>query len=280
MESPMSWRRTPGTRVRPRRWLWSAAVLATLAGGGTAGAAPPEEAPAARKPTVDPKAREQLQKMSDFLARQQRFSVAADGSTQVVLKTGEKLDYDFSSTVRVQRPDKLRSDRRGEVADVEFYYDGRNFTLFGKKTHYYATAPAPPDLDEAIDAARDRLGIEAPGADLLYSNSAEVLMEDVVSGTDLGTSVVRGVPCRHLAFRGNETDWQLWIEDGPTPVPRKYVIVSKKVEGSPQFTVELSEWNFSPALDEATFRFSPPADAQRIDFLEVTSAKGNQGDTK
>jgi len=32
-----------------------------------------------------------------------------------------------------------------------------------------------------------------------------------------------GVECEHLAFRGHVTDWQLWIETGAKPVPRKYV---------------------------------------------------------
>jgi hypothetical protein len=258
-------------------------VLATVA-GGVAGAAPPQaesaKKPAAEKPVVDPKARALVEKMSDFLANQRRFSVQTDGSTEVVLETGEKLEYDFSSTVRLQRPDRLRSDRRGEVADVSFFYDGRSFTLFGKNTHYYATANAPPNLDEAIDAAREKLDIEAPGADLLYSNPAKILMEDVVSGKDLGMSVVRGVPCRHLAFRGNETDWQLWVEDGPRPVPRKLLIVSKKVEGLPEFVVELSEWDFSPDFSDADFRFTPPGDAQRIDFLGARPPPGTQGDTK
>lgn len=285
MQRPMPWRRTPGPVTRPRRWLCSLAVLSTL-GGGIAGAASLQAQGAqgaqqsARKPEVDPKARAELEKMSDFLGGQRRFSVQADGSTQVVLETGEKLDYTFSSTVRVQRPDRLRSDRRGELADLEFYYDGRTFNLFGKKAHYYATASAPSTLDEALDAARERLGIEAPGADLLYSNSAEGLLEDVVSGTDLGMSIVDGVPCRHLAFRGNETDWQIWIEEGRTPVPRKYVIVSKKEEGSPQFDVELSGWDFSPDFNDAVFRFTPPADAQRIDFLGTKPQPGKQGGTK
>ncbi|WP_164018574.1 DUF2092 domain-containing protein [Pyxidicoccus trucidator] len=254
-------------------------MLATLA-GGVAAAAPPPEAERAQKPVVDPKARALVEKMSDFLAGQQRFSVQTDGSMEVVLKTGEKIEYDFSSTVRLQRPDKLRSDRRGEVADVEFYYDGRTFTLFGKKTRYYATTEAPPKLDDAIDAAREKLGLEAPGADLLYSNPAKILMEDVVSGSNLGSSFVRGVPCQHLAFRGNETDWQLWIEDGPVPVPRKLLIVSKKVEGLPEFVVELSEWDFSPRFNDSVFRFTRPDGAERIDFLEAVPRPGPQGDTK
>ncbi len=261
-----------------RRWAGSIAVLAAFA-GGTAWAAS-EQAEGAQQRCVDPKARALLERMSDFLASQPQFSVQADGSTEVVLKTGEKVEFEHSSDVRLKRPDKLRSDRRGEQTDVEFYYDGRSFTLYGKNKNYYATAAAPATIDEAIDAAREKLGIEAPAADLLYSKPYDILMEDVVSGSDLGEDAVRGVSCHHLAFRGNETDWQIWIEDGPRPVPCKFVITSKKVQGAPEFAVEFSQWNFSPRFDETVFHFTPPGDAKRIDFLREEASPGTQGDKK
>ncbi|MFL5349159.1 MAG: DUF2092 domain-containing protein [Hyalangium sp.] len=261
-----------------RRWVGSIAVLAAFAGGSAWAAA--SQAEGAQQHGVDPKAGALLKRMSDFLASQPQFSVQADGSTEAVLKTGEKVEFEHSSDVRLKRPDKLRSDRRGEKADAEFYYDGHSFTLYGKNKHYYATSAAPATIDEAIDAARERLGIEAPAADLLYSNPYDVLMEDVVSGSDLGADAVRGVACHHLAFRGNETDWQIWIEDGPRPVPCKFVITSKKVQGSPEFQVEFSHWNFSPRFDDTVFRFTPPSDAKRISFLGEQASPGTQGDKK
>jgi hypothetical protein len=273
----MSRGRHLGTATFLRRWVGSIAMLAAFA-GGTTWAAPPE-ADSSQKPGVDPKARELLQKMSDFLADQRQFSVQTEGSMEVVLQTGEKVEFDYSSDVRLKRPDKLRSDRRGEKTDLEFYYDGRTFTLYGKNKRYYATADAPANIDEAIDAAREKLGIEAPAADLLYSKPYDILTEDVVSGSYLGPAAVRGVSCQHLAFRGNETDWQIWIEDGPRPVPCKFVITSKKVQGSPEFVVEFSQWNFSSRLGDEVFHFTPPGNAKRIDFLEKASP-GTQGDKK
>ncbi|MCY1082187.1 DUF2092 domain-containing protein [Archangium lansingense] len=254
-------------------------MLAAFA-GGTARAEPPEK-DSDKKPAVEPKARALLEKMSDFLANQRQFSVQTDGSIEVVLQSGEKVEYDYSSDVRVKRPDKLRSDRHGEKTDAEFYYDGRTFTLYGRNKHYYATADAPGNLDEAIDAAREKLGIEAPAADLLYSKPFEILMEDVVSATYLGPSSIRGVSCEHLAFRGNETDWQIWIQDGPKPVPCKFVITSKKVQGSPEFTVEFSQWNLSPRLGEEVFRFTPRGNDKRIDFADRSKASPEtKGDKK
>jgi hypothetical protein len=244
-------------------WL---AVIPLLGAAG-----PPPEA------KVDPKARSLVQAMSQFLGSQPKLSFRAEGSTEVVLKSGEKVEFDHASTVRVKRPNALRSDREGEIAKLSLFYDGRTFTLAGQEKGNYAVAAAPPNLDEAIDVARQKLGIEAPGADLLYSKPYDALMEDVVSGTYVGKVALDGVPCHHLAFRGNESDWQIWIEDGPRPLPRKLVITSKKVQGEPEFRVALSQWNLAPNFDPTTFRFTPPPGATRIDFLPPQGAPPTGG---
>ena len=218
--------------------------------------------------------------MSDFLASQRQFSVQTDGSIEVVLQSGEKLEFDYSSDVRLKRPDKLRSDRRGEKADAEFYYDGRSFTLYGKNKRYYATADAPGTIDEAIDAAREKLGIEAPAADLLYSNPYKILMEDVVSATDLGKAFVRGVSCRHLAFRGNETDWQIWIEDGPRARAGAIRDHLEEGPGLAEFTVEFSEWNFSPRFGDEVFHFTPRGNDKRINFLDRSESGPGRKETR
>ena len=50
-----------------------------------------------------------------------------------------------------------------------------------------------------------------------------------------------GVVCDHLAFRNLDTDWQIWVESGERPLPRKYVITSKTVAAAPQYTLRLRD---------------------------------------
>ena len=50
----------------------------------------------------------------------------------------------------------------------------------------------------------------------------------------VGKSEVRGVKTDHLAFRADEVDWQVWIEDSRTPLPRKLVITLKWMAAAPQ----------------------------------------------
>lgn len=221
-----------------------------------------------RAPEIDPRADQVLRRMSQYLGSLPAFSFKAESVDEVVLKSGEKLQYPSSSEVYVKRPDKLRSNRIG-VVKVSLYYDGSQITLYGYGKNLYASSKAPATLDEAINFGREKLELEAPGADLLFSDSYEIVTEDVVSGRYVGMATVDGKAVHHLAFEGNESNWQIWIEDSKTPLPRRFVITSKNVLSHPQYTVSLSEWNTSPPLENQMFTFQPPPGAKKISFDEV-----------
>ena len=108
-----------------------------------------------------------------------------------------------------------------------------------------------------------RSGAGMPGADLLLSNSSDELTANVLEAKHIGQGVVDGVECEHLAFRGPDTDWQIWIETGAKPVPRKYVINSKTIAGAPQYTLHIREWK-TDANADADFSFKAPADATKV----------------
>ncbi|HEX3763732.1 MAG TPA: DUF2092 domain-containing protein [Kofleriaceae bacterium] len=221
-----------------------------------------------------------LHEMSIALANQQAFQFNVGHVMEVVTKQGEKIQSIAESTVSVQRPNKLRVDRLGPAGGATVFYDGNTLSIYGKRDNLYATAKAPDNLDATIDFARDQLALDAPGADLLYSNPYAALTEDVVSGRYLGTEPVGNRMCHHLAFRGNETDWQLWIEAGPRPLPCRYVITSKHVIRSPEYALTLSNWNLAPEPSPEQFTFRPPPDAGKINFAAVKDIARNAAHTQ
>jgi hypothetical protein len=224
----------------------------------------------AKKPAIDPKADGLLRKMSSDLSSMKGFRFDSSRVMEVVEKSGEKIQALAQTSVAVQRPNKLRADRVGPRGGGSIYYDGTTFTFYGKRDNFYATAKAPDNLDDTIDWARDQLSIDAPGVDLLYSDPYKVLMEDAVSGRYLGEEMVDGRMCHHLAYRGRETDWQLWVEDGSRALPCRFVITSKNVAGAPQFTVSTSNWKPDETFEIETFVFDPPKGAMKIDFVSVS----------
>lgn len=239
----------------------------------------PKEDPAAAakpkpaKPAVDPRADERLKKMSDFMAKQQRFAVHTNGELEVVLEDGQKLEFPFESDVKVQRPNRLRADRRGAKVDLRFLYDGQQFVLYGADANMYAKAPAPPSLDAAIEDAREKLGVDAPGADLLFTDSYAGLRPEVVSGMFLGPETIKGVECDHLAFRGKEVDFQIWIRTGDTPTPCRYVVTSVGIKGNPDYSADFVNWDLAPRFDAAAFTFQPPPGAEQVSFLTSDEMK-------
>jgi len=218
---------------------------------------------------IDAQAVKLLRTATKYLADRKHLSADTQSSIEVVLQSGQKIQFDHAAALSVQRPDKLRAERRGDLVDQTFYYDGKTLTLHNPEDGYYATLPAPGTIEEMLDYARESLDIFAPGGDLIYSDAFDILMADVTSGFVVGKSVVEGVRCDHLAFRSPHTDWQIWIQEGSEPLPRKLVITSTDVIGAPQFAVVMTRWNLAPEFDDQTFAFAPPPGARGIDFLRV-----------
>ncbi len=128
----------------------------------------------------------------------------------------------------MRRPDRLRASTRGDLRDQELFYDGGTLTLLTMNPNLYATIDAPPRIDAAMNLALESLGLVAPLLDFVYANAAEVLLEGVKSGLYVGLHNVRGVECHHLTFSQDDIDWQIWVENSQTPVPRKFVITDKE----------------------------------------------------
>lgn len=232
------------------------ALLAIIGVQGQAAAVP------GSKKNIDPDADRLLKQMADYLTALPSFTVRTSVGDEVSLKSGEMIEFMSNAEISVQRPNRLRSTQLGGPAGLGIWYDGQHMTVACKMTGTFQMIAAPPTIDGAIDEMRKQLDIDAPGADLLFSRPYDILTEQVVSGRLIGLETIDGVPAQHLAFRGEQMDWQLWIKDGPQPLPLRYVITTKDAPGHPQFAVEMSGWNTRPNLAASTFQFPAAAGAK------------------
>jgi hypothetical protein len=82
---------------------------------------------------------------------------------------------------------------------------------------------------------------------------------------------VGGVTCDHYAYRQPGIDWQVWIQKGDFPLPRRIVVTTTTDEARPQYTSVLS-WNLAPSYNEATFSFAPPPGVNKVPFAGRTVA--------
>lgn len=221
------------------------------------------------KPAIDPEANEILRRMSDYMTEAQFFTVSAEVWQDVRLGSGQQVQAGRTIELQVRRPDRLHTEVRSTHRNRSLNYDGKSITLLDRAQNFYGSIPAPATLDEALDVASERFGITLPLEDIIVSNPYQGALGKVTSGILLGPVMVLGVPCEHLAFSLENVDWQIWIEEGARPVPRKIVITYKDEEGSPQYTAILSKWDFQTKLPDFLFKFDPPAGAREITVAEV-----------
>jgi hypothetical protein len=214
-----------------------------------------------------------LKNMSDYMSAQKSISFNYDTILEVVTKDQQRLSLAGSGIVVINRPDKLRSTRSSGFTDIEMLFDGKTLTLLGKGKNIYSQVEVPGTLDHLLDVLRDKYNRPLPGADLFMSNPEEQLMAGVNDIKDLGSGVIGGVECDHLAFRKKEVDWQIWIAQGDRPYPCRYSITSKQIAGGPQYSIQLSDWKSGDTVAADDFAFKNPTDAKKIELKDLPNAE-------
>jgi hypothetical protein len=250
--------------------IFARSQLAVLmAGGATIALLALPLLAADEKPNIDPRADEVLKRMSDYLGRAKFFSVNAEIWQDTQLSAGERVQAGRNVALQVRRPNRFHSELRSTRHHRELIYDGSALTLVNHAQNFYGTVPATGSLDDAMDAFCGKFGVVMPFEDFIRSDPHKDLLRKVTSGSDIGPVTVMGVPCEHLAFTQDNIDWQVWIEAGPRPVPRKFVITYKDEPDSPQYTAIFSNWDFNTKLPDFVFKFEPPPGASKIPVKEI-----------
>jgi hypothetical protein len=267
-------------RIRRPGALALAGLLICAGGGGAAAAGKPAPKPAtesAPEAAVGAQVDQMLRQMGDYLKSAKEFSVHVDVLYDDLLASGQKIQLAASDDITVRRPDRFRVRYRTDTGGKRIWYDGKTFTLLDEAHGTYATEQTPAGIDATLDYLITQLGFTPPLSDLLYSDPYAILKQHAVFGFYAGLSEVEGAPCHHLAFVAKNVDWQLWIDDGKLPLPRKFVITYKTLPGAPQYMAVLSDWDFATHLPDSAFSAALPPKAERIGFLKAAaSAKKEQ----
>ncbi len=210
-----------------------------------------------------------LKAMSDYVGSQKTIKLAFDSDIEIITPQLEKIQFTNSGEALLHRPDKLRAHRLSGHADVAMFFDGKTVKIYGKDINGYAQFDAQGSVDQLIHSLREGNGVALPGADLLLLNSYELLAAGIMEAKIIGRGIIDGIECEHLAFRNFDTDWQLWVEAGEQPIPRKLVITSKNLNSAPQYTLRIKGWETGVDASPDDFTFTPPADAKTLDHMAL-----------
>ena len=103
------------------------------------------------------------------------------------------------------------------------------------------------------------------------------MTQDLTAAVVVGKAVVGGIICHHLLFVRPGAEFQIWVEDGARPWPRKYVVTETDTPEKLSITTFLTDWNDAPAVDDALFAFVPPAGTSETRFIPYgTTAKAGR----
>jgi hypothetical protein len=233
--------------------------------------APSKAAPTA--PAIEPAAAAAVDRMGDYLKTLSAFAIHAETTTDEVLITGPKVQYGGAIDATYRAPDRLwMRVARDEEDAQQFFYDGTTLSLWIEAKKTWASVTMPGTVAETIAGVESKYDVTFPLGDLLGRAARKELLTDVEVGVVIGTGRVAGVECDHLGFHQAGADWQLWIEKGDRPLPRKLVITTLGEPSQPQH-VEILTWDLTPKIDGAMFTFTPPEGAQRIVIGHRQAAK-------
>jgi hypothetical protein len=265
--------------------VFAALALAAFAcARGGAPAPPPAEAPPPMETElgpgsrlVEPRVQELVRQMSDRLAQVSALALEAEEIYDEVPADAPRQQLTCLRRVAMRRPDRLAGDASGDARNGSFWFDGQTFTAIDHEQNVWASGAVPPTVDGALDWVFEKTGTVVPLADFLYADPYDRLMGDVQRGVYLGVHEAGGVLCHHLSFEQATIDWQIWIDAGADPLPRKLVITYKTEDEVPQYSVTIRKWNLAAKVPDALFHFTPPEGARRIDVPALAGAYGDEG---
>ena len=221
---------------------------------------------------IEPEAARILKEMSTYLGGKKQFTFKANVSFEEILVDGQALLYDATVHAAVKRPNRLYAEYTDDEVDKRLWYDGKKVTMVNTKKKVYTDVKVPGTIDEALDHLMATYDMSLPLAELVYSNVYNATTVDVTKGVYEGIHTIQGTKCHHLAFSQQLIDWQIWIDTGGRPVPRRIVIIYKAEPGAPRYTATLSQWDFLPKFRN---RFVPniPKGTDRIDMVKKAQKK-------
>lgn len=243
-------------------------VAVVLAAAAVSAAATAQQTQPAATRVIDARCDEALRKMCDHLQSLKSFSFEAEILFDEV-DAGQKITLAKTLRCDVQRPNRARGHAVGDDGERKYWYDGKQVSILDATSNVYCTTEVPDTLDATLDMMATKYGLAIPTSDLLYSDAYATLMEGVERARFVGKHRVSGHECLHLAFSQESLDWQLWIEAGEHPFPRRMVVSYKGLPGSPQFVATFTKWDASAKFDEKHFQFQPSPGMDRIDLVPV-----------
>lgn len=220
---------------------------------------------AAQAPAVDQQAVQALERSRAYLRTLRSFEIRAQTTIQEVLEDDTKIDLLTHVRYEYSAPNKLFADWTSDRFERQLFFDGSTLTIYAPRVGYFAQTPFQGTVGDMLEQASKKLGMVFPLPDLFYWAASDARVYDVDGASYIGAARIAGVDLDHYVFKQPDLDWQLWLERGERPLPRKIVMTDLTEPSRPTLTA-LIAWNPDVQLGSERFAFNAAAGIDRIEI--------------
>ncbi len=229
----------------------------------------------------DPKAQRILQEAADYLRDLASLDLAIAVNLDIRIE-GMRQQMTSRYRLAMERPNRLTIAREHGFMGTTLVCDGEKlYTVLTDGEVRYTIEDAPDAMGGIVSRVQDMAMVDMTdgtviGAMLLADDLKASLLEGVTTLEYAGQEDLDGVPCHRLKLIDSNA-WQLWVQAGPQPVPRKIVAdLSKMYEGmwgeipgdrglEAELTIRFDDWRVNVDLPAERFAFVAPQGAVEVE---------------
>jgi hypothetical protein len=214
-----------------------------------------------------------LRRTAEFMQSHSELIMEAMITFGAPQEGGQTLHFDALERVAMRRPDKMAWVTLSDDGTVDrgWLSEGQ-FTLLKQPANMWGTISVPSAIPEAVGILVGEYDLDVPFQDLLSGDPAERWIgEDATSVEYVGEEWLLGSWTDHVAVRKPGVDLEVWIRQGAEPFPAKMMVILTEDEGRPSYVARFRRWSTSLPQGDATFEFTVPDDAQRVEVTPVVS---------
>jgi hypothetical protein len=227
------------------------------------------------RPRVDPKPADLearavavIKQVAELHKGARAMHADAELETTVTEGKGERK-IEIKAAIDLKRPNHfaLRArNAKDPAGGLELVCDGKTLFTHMRRLKQYTEAKAPADLAD-IGQTLPNFGHTTTGMlfqNVLTEEPEDLLLEGATACTYVGREKLGEAAADHVKVKQADLEWEVWVAAEGKPFVLK-VISRTGGEEAKVVTVETyRNWKVDHKLDEAVFKFDPPADAKKV----------------
>jgi len=197
------------------------------------------------------------------------YAFKANVSEKEAQEDGTFITYNYSTTVKVNRPGQLRIDSKGPYLDRTITLNNGLYTVMRHTDNTYSQLKVPNNIDDAIQAILHKYALKkAPLASLIYSDISEHIK--LHKGSYIASEKVEGVDCDHVQFTLKKREVDVWITQSKTPQIIAYTIKDTSKHPFVDTKTKIT-WNEKINISPKDFTFQAPKGSKKIEIVTEDS---------